>query len=257
MNKRNSSKILIKIAKKLGVFKAEDIETLTGYSKVEVTLLLEKLVLRKILKVENDVFTLIPQDEKPKRKTSDILSERKVLAFLVKKPKEVYFKRINDIVGYHEFYFAPIRIKNHIKKMLTVLKEAHGLSVEKQKEIFKRHGTSLKSYRKFRDEISQNGFINILSKYDYEPGEIYYFFKEYYLSIRRYTEDEAWELAIKRFERMLPQNIVVNRQNISSAQRMHNRLRKEYKGEGIEKFRKVNFSEFEVESILPYEIDDE
>ncbi|MFI3300454.1 MAG: hypothetical protein R3Y28_03440 [Candidatus Gastranaerophilales bacterium] len=255
MDKRRSPKIVMKIAKKLGVFCLEDVETLTGFSKVDTTWVLEKLVELKHLKYENNCYIYINKEPKIKEYNPPTDWTLEMLPFPIKKPKVMYLRRLNEIKGYANFYFAPPRVKKPIHRILTVLKEGHGAGSKKLAQILKKHNMATATYYKYRDEISQNGFDNILKKYDYEPGEIYYFFKEYYLTTKKYTEQEAWELAITRFEKMLPYNMVVDRKKISSPTQMLKRLKNEYIGQGLKKFRIADFSQFDLESIIPYEFE--
>lgn len=242
-----------KIAKKLNTFQAEDIEVLTEAPKIEVVSTIEKMISKGVLKSNNDIFTLVPKTIKPKKKEDNFninkqISSIKVLPFRPKKPKEVYLRHINEMDGFANYFFATQARKDKIKRILTVLKESHGLSNEKLKEVLKKHQMGEKRYFKYKNEISRNGLKNLVEARNAEPGEIFYFFKEYYLSTKKYTSEEARELAILRFERLI--GMKINHHKITIAHFMLRRLKKEYSNEEIERFRTVNFSEFDVEKMF-------
>ena len=103
-------------------------------------------------------------------------------------------------------------------------------------------------YLKYKREISENGLVNLVGSSTREPGEIYYFFKEYYLSPKQLTIIDARELAIQRFERLIKMRI--NRNRVTRAKVMLRWVQQEYTPEQIEKFRNINFSEFDTEKIF-------
>lgn len=129
-----------------------------------------------------------------------------------------------------------------------MLKETQGLRGSKLSQVLKKHEMSIKAYRRYKKEICQNGLVNLVGNDSAEPGEIYYFFKEYYLSPKKLNIDEARELAIQRFERLIKMQL--NRGKITTAWTMYKRLKQEYTIEQIEKFRNYNFSEFDTEKMF-------
>lgn len=132
--------------------------------------------------------------------------------------------------------------------MFRILKETQGKSDNALKLALKKERITLVKYTRFKNEISKNGLVNLVGAKTKEPGEIYYFFKEYYLSPKQYSLAEARELAIQRFERLI--KIKINRAKITTAKTMFRWMRKEFSKKQIEKLRNINFSKFDTEKIF-------
>ncbi len=253
MTRKKATKLEIKIitiAKKLKTFTVDDIEVLTECSKFEVAEMLELLVHRNKLKESDGYYVYIPQKLR-KHEDKEICNDDSLihsLPFKTKKPKEIFIKRINDLDGFVDYFFATPKVKERIKRIFKVLKETQGLRGSKLMQVLKKHEMSIKSYRRYKKEICQNGLVNLVGNDSAEPGEIYYFFKEYYLSPKKLNIDEARELAIQRFERLIKMQL--NRGKITTARTMYKRLKQEYIIEQIEKFRNYNFSEFDTEKMF-------
>ncbi len=116
-------------------------------------------------------------------------------------------------------------------------------------KVVKDYGISIRSYYVYKKEILTNGLSNLaLSKRKTEPGEIFYFFKEYYLSPKKYSAAEARQLAINKFEQMTGIDMFCS--VVSSSSTMYKKLLQEYSSEDIQKYRTPNFSEFDMESFL-------
>ena len=221
------------------------------------------MVKKGYLKEESDCFIYLPPKitDPKKSQSKEAIIERFLknpeklnqniytLPFQVTKPKEIYFRHINEMEGFAEYFFATPKVKAKIKKFLIILKETHGLKGNELSEVIKKHKISRKTYFKYKKEIIQYGLKRIAtSSGTKEPGEIFYFFKEYYLSYRKYTADEARELAILKLENLIDEQLDRNR--ISGAYQMLRRLNKEYSKEDIDKYRTANFSEFDTEHIF-------
>lgn len=112
----------------------------------------------------------------------------------------------------------------------------------------KKENITYTKYTRFKNEISKNGLANLVGTETREPGEIYYFFKEYYLSPKQYTAVEARELAIQRLERLI--KIKINRAKVTTAKTMLRWVHKEFYQKRIEKLRNINFSKFDTEKIF-------
>lgn len=254
MTRKKPTKLEVKIitiAKKLKTFTVNDIEVLTECSKLEVMKTLEYLVSKNKLKENDEYYVYIPSKMKNHCKNKISCNENSLihsLPFMPKKPKEIFIKRINDLDGFVDYFFAPPKVKEKIKKIFNILKETQGLKGGTLRESLKKHEMSVKSYNKYKEEVCKNGLINLVGKYTSEPGEIYQFYKEYYLSPKGLTSEEARELAIQRFERLI--KIYLNRGKITSSSAMLKRLKQEYKDEQIEKFRNYNFSKFDTEKMF-------
>lgn len=235
---------------KLNIFTVEDLEILLEKSKIEIIPILEKLTSKNIIRDNGDSYIYIPQISKSKEKTieSDSDCMRHMLPFQVKKPKEVFPKYINELDGFIDYFFAPPEIKQNIKDMFKLLKQTQGMNERELKKTLKTANITLNKYNKFKYEISRNGLINLVGSETREPGEIYYFFKEYYLSPKQYSLSEARELAIQRFERLI--KIKINRAKVSSAKTYIRWVKKEYSDNKIEKFRNLNFSRFDTEKFF-------
>lgn len=253
MPKSNLEIKIEKIARKLNIFQAEDIEILTEASKTDIVSTIEKMVSKGILKSDKNSYIFIPKMSKSKNKQENSNPRNsecsfKVLPFRPKKPKEIYLRHINEMDGFVDYFFATQARKNKIKRILSILKETHGVCKKKRTEILKKYKMAEDTFTRYKNDISKNGLVNLVGKGEHEPGEIFYFFKEYYLSTKKYTAEESRELAILRFERLIGARI--NRNKIMLAHWMLKRLKKEYKKDEIEKYRTPNFSEFDVEKLF-------
>lgn len=238
--------------KKLSIFTLSDLEILLEKSKIEIIPILEKMISKHIIKDNGDSYTYIPASNKSKVKHTQSAntyeSLHKMLPFRVKKPKEIFLRNINELDGFVDYFFAPPSVKVNIKNMFKILKQTQGKSGKALDIALKNANISLSKYTRFKNEISKNGLVNLVGSETREPGEIYYFFKEYYLSPKQYTIVEARELAIQRFERLI--KIKINRAKITSAKTMSNWIHKEYSKKQIKKFRNINFSQFDTEKMF-------
>ena len=238
--------------KKLCIFTLSDLEILLEKSKIEIIPILEKMISKNIIKDNGDSYIYIPPSNKSKSK--DIQSENtyeslhKMLPFKIKRPKEIFLRNINELDGFVDYFFAPPSVKENIKNMFKLLKQTQGKSRKVLDIALKNANISLSKYTRFKNEISKNGLVKLVCSETREPGEIYYFFKEYYLSPKQYTIVEARELAIQRFERLI--KIKINRAKITSAKTMSGWIHKEYSKKQIEKFRNINFSQFDTEKMF-------
>lgn len=249
--KRALEKQIEVVAKKLSIFTLDDLEVLLEKSRLELIPCLEFLVSRNILKQEDNSYIFIPPKTKSVKTEESGTQEDSLvhcLPFRPKKPKEVYLRNINEMDGFVDYFFAPQFIKNRIKTMFKVIKEAQGKKGNKLKEILDRNNVSMERYKKYKYEFTNNGLVNVLGKSTQEPGEIFYFYKEYYLSPKQLSSNEAWELAIQRFEKLI--KLRLNRSKITPPKTMYSWLRQEYTTEQIEKFRNYNFSEFDTEKLF-------
>ena len=237
------------ISKKLNIFTLDDIEVLTEKPKIEILPVLEILVSKKRLKYENETYIYIPRTVQQKTQKAENKTESFIhsLPFRPDKPKKVFLKNINQLDGFVDYFFATKSIKDRIKRIFTTLKQAQGLKGEALYKILRENNMPFKSYLKYKKEIAQNGLVNLLSPYMQEPGEIFYFYKQYYLSPKKLCRDDARELAIQRFEKLIKMHL--NRGKITSAETMDKWLKKEYTKEQIKKFREINYSEFDAENM--------
>lgn len=239
------------VAKKLNIFTINDLEVLLEKTKLELIPYLEFLVSKNLLKYDNNSFHYIP----PKSKSNkiEILDNKEdslihCLPFRPKKPKEIYLRNINEMDGFVDYFFATKATKDRIKKMFKVVKEAQDKKGDKMNEVLKRNKISFQCYQKYKNEFSKNGLINLLGNSTQEPGEIFYFYKEYFLSPQQLTSEEAWELAIQRFEKLI--KLRLNRCKITRPSTMYKWMKQEYTDEQIEKFRIYNFSEFDTDKLF-------
>lgn len=249
--KRKLEKDIEIVIKKLNIFTINDMEILLEKPKLEIVPILEKLVSKNILKNDGNSYIYVPPAQKSKKKSSGKDSSENLiqtLPFQPKRPKEVYLRHINEIDGFVDYFFAPPKVKNNIKTMLKILKETHGLKGNKLKAVLEKYNITMKKYVRFKNEISKNGLVNLVGSDTREPTEIYYFFKEYYLSPKQYSAAEARELAIQRLERLIKMKI--NRGRITSVKTMNRWVQEEFTQKQIEKFRNINFSEFDTEKIF-------
>lgn len=236
------------VIKKLNIFTLEDIEILTEKSKIDIIPVLEKFIDKKILKYENGAYTYIkttvPKKEKKERNPA---YEMHTLPFKVVRPRETFVKNLNELDGFVDYFFATPVTKKKIKGIFKLLKETQNYGEKRLLQILKKHDISLKTYNYYKKEISQNGLVNLIGEPNHEPGEIYYFFKEYYLSPKGLTTDEARELAIQRFEKLI--KIHLNRCKITGSGTMYKWLQSEYSDRQIERYRMLNFSKFDMDTI--------
>lgn len=239
------------VAKKLSIFTFNDLEVLLEKSKLELIPSLEFLVSKNILKHEDNSYIFIPPKIKVNKSQESNNQENSLihcLPFKTKKPKEVYLRNINEMDGFVDYFFAPQYVKNRIKTMFKVIKEAQGKKGNKLKEILDKNNVSMWQYKKYKYEFTNNGLVNVLGTSIQEPGEIFYFYKEYYLSPKQLSSNEAWELAIQRFEKLI--KLRLNRSKITPPKTMYGWLKQEYTTKQIEKFRNYNFSEFDTEKLF-------
>lgn len=249
--KRALEKQIEIIAKKLNIFTLDDIETLLEKSKLELIPSLEYLISKKILKNEDNCYIYIPPKTKTlKNEQADNNQDSLIhcLPFRPKRPKEIYLRNINEMDGFVDYFFAPQYVKDRIKMMFKVIKEAQGKKGNKLKEILDKNNVSMDRFKKYKYEFTNNGLVNVLGKTTQEPGEIFYFYKEYYLSPKQLSSNDAWELAIQRFEKLI--KLRLNRSKITPPKTMYGWLKQEYTTEQIEKFRNYNFSEFDTEKLF-------
>ncbi len=239
------------VAKKISIFTLDDIEVLLEKSKLELIQSLEYLVSKKILKFEDNCYIYIPpkiKKEKVEQNNNEENSLIHCLPFKTKKPKEIYLRNINEMDGFVDYFFAPKYIKDRIKTMFKVIKEAQGKKGNKLKEILDKYNVSIWQYKKYKYEFTNYGLVNVLGSSTKEPGEIFYFYKEYYLSPKQLSSNDAWELAIQRFEKLI--KLRLNRSKITPPKTMYGWLKQEYTSEQIEKFRNYNFSKFDSENLF-------
>ena len=244
-------KNIMTIAKKLNIFTLNDAAILTEKQKAELIPVLEVLVSKKYLRQEEENYIYIPKVLKEAAKSvskTDNDSMIQSLPFIPQKPKEIYLKSINQLDGFVDYFFAPKPIKDRIQKIFKVLKASQGLKGKKLLKTLKEHEMSIDTYRKYKNEIHQNGLVNLVGSKMQEPGEIFYFYKEYYLSPKGLTSEEARELAIQRFERLI--KIRLNRSKITNERTMRKWLNMEYSQAQIKKFREYNFSEFDTDKMF-------
>ncbi len=237
------------VIKKLNIFTEEDIERLTGKPKTEIIPVLESLVNKRILKYENNTYTYIPQiiSQPKKKKERNPAYEMHTLPFKVVRPRQTFVKNLNELDGFVDYFFATPATKKRIKTIFKILKQTQNYGEKRLLQVLKKNNLTLDTYNYYKEEISKNGLVNILGESTKEPGEIYYFFKEYYLSPKGLSIDEARELGIQRFENLI--KIHLNRGKITSANIMYKWLLEEYPESRIAKFRLLNFSKFDMESI--------
>lgn len=249
--KRTLEKQIEVVAKKLSIFTLNDLEVLLEKPRLELIPSLEFLVSKKILKHEDNSYIFIPPKNKAIKVEEPNNQENSLvhcLPFRPQKPKEIYLRNINEMDGFVDYFFAPKHIKDRIKTMFKVIKETQGKKGNKLKEILNKNNVSMDRYKKYKYEFTNNGLVNVLGKSTQEPGEIFYFYKEYYLSPKQLSSNDAWELAIQRFEKLI--KLRLNRSKITPPKTMYNWLRQEYTTEQIEKFRNYNFSEFDTEKLF-------
>lgn len=265
---KNNKKIgndIIKIAKKLNIFTVQELEVLLEKPAVEIIPVVENLVKQKVIKKEDNsyifvqiesIFPLQQTDNKPVKQKYNYNREYKdrlplkTLPFKPEKPKEIYFRHINEMEGFKEYFFAPQPRKDYIKNIMRILKEAHFLKGKALEKFLKANKMTVSKYNKIKSDIVLNGLKTLLEKRrkPQEPVEIYYFFKEYYLSPVKLSAEDSRELAIQRFERLT--NMHIGREYIRKSCTMLKILQTEYSDDDIEKFRNPNFSEFDVENMF-------
>lgn len=172
--------------KKISIFTLNDLEVLLEKPRLELIPSLEFLVSKKILKQENNSYIFIPpknkviKAEEPNNQENSLVH---CLPFRPKKPKEIYLRNINKMDGFVDYFFAPKYIKDRIKTMFKVIKEAQGKKGNKLKEILNKNNVSMDKYKKYKYEFTNNGLVNVLGKSTQEPGEIFYFYKEYFFHL--------------------------------------------------------------------------
>lgn len=263
-NKKLGSEI-IKIAKKLNIFTIRDVEVLLEKPAIEIIPIVEGLIKQKIINKDDNsytyiqtenIFPLSQSETKPTKQKYNYNREYKdrlplkTLPFKPEKPKEIYFRHINEMEGFKEYFFSPQPRKDYIKNIMQILKVAHNLKGKKLENFLKENNMTVSHYKKLKLDISLSGLKTLLYKRrkPQEPVEIYYFFKEYYLSPVQLSAMDSRELAIQRFERLTGMNIC--RDHIRQSDYMLQMLKTEYSKEDIERYRNPNFSEFDVENMF-------
>lgn len=253
---------IIKIAKKLSIITVHDIEVLLERPPLEIIPAIETLIGKGYLKKEENSYIYI-KDIKPlpvpssgnksknnhNKKYKDRLP-LKVLPFKPQKPKEIYFRHINEMEGFKEYFFAPQKVKDYIKNIMRILRTAHNLKYKKLREFLKENNLTVSAYEKLKTDIAVSGLRTLLGRKRnaQEPAEVYYFFKQYYLSPVKLSAEDSRELAIQKLERITGMRI--GREYIRIHDVMLKDLKEEYTKEEIEKFRTPNFSEFDVENMF-------
>ena len=239
------------VFKKLNIFTIEDLEMLTEKTKLEIIPVLERYIEKNKLKQENETYTYIYKsatEKKPKvKKEKDPSYEMHTLPFKVVRPRTTFVKNLNELDGFVDYFFATPKIKKRIKTIFKILKETQNYGEKRLLQVLQKNDLTIEKYNYYKNEISQNGLVNLVGESTKEPGEIYYFFKEYYLSPKGLSIDDARELGIKRFENLI--KIHLNRCKITSAKTMYRWLLEEYTESQIAKFRMLNFSKFDMNSI--------
>lgn len=240
------------IAKKLNIFTLADLEVLVEKPRIDILSVLESQLSKNFLKQDGNSYIFVPKTVKSVKKEyvkdNREFSLIHCLLFQPKKPKEVYLRNINELDGFVDYFFSTKATKNKIKRILKILKDSHGLKGYKLRECLRENRISIETYNKYKNEIAKNGLINLVGNSTQEPGEIFYFFKEYYLSPKKLTIAEARELAIQRFEKLIKMRL--NRGKITKASIMLRWLQQEYNSKQIEKFRNYNFLEFDTENMF-------
>ena len=239
------------IAKKKSIFTLNDIEVLVEKTKLEIIPVLNLLISKKRIKQDGETYIFIPPKAKKvenKEEGLPVDSLIHTLPFRPVRPKEVYLRNINQMDGFIDYFFSTPATKRRIKRILKLLKDAHGKKGVELEKILKEHNTILKTYQNFKKDVSDNGLKNLVGATTQEPGEIFCFYKEYYLSPMGLTSIEAWELAIQRFEKLIKMRL--NRSRITRHDTMLKWVKKEFSQEQIEKFKNYNFSEFDVENMF-------
>lgn len=239
------------IAKKLNIFTIEDAEVLLEKSRIEIIPELEKLVSRNKLKQEDETYIYIPRKVKKTNNVIPLFDDKTIIEYLpfkVKKPKEVHVRNINNMDGFVDYFFATQATKDRIHEMFKVFKAAEGKSGEKLEKVLKKHNYTIQKYLKLKNEVARNGLVNLVGTSTNEPGEIFYFYKTYFLSPKKLSSQEAWELAIQRFEKLIKMRL--NRSKITRPSTMYKWMRQEYSLEEIHKYRNYNFSKFNTDNIF-------
>lgn len=239
------------VFKKLNIFTIDDLEMLTEKTKLEIIPVLERYIDKNKLKQENETYTYISTPTTTTKsknvKERNPAYEMHTLPFKVVRPRTTFVKNLNELDGFVDYFFATPTTKKKIKNIFKVLKQTQNYGEKRLLQVLKKNDLTIEKYNYYKEEISKNGLVNLVGDSTKEPGEIYYFFKEYYLSPKGLSLDEARELGIKRFENLI--KIHLNRGKITSSKTMYRWLLEEYSETQIVKYRMLNFSKFDMGSI--------
>ena len=126
------------MAKKLCNFTLNDAEVLLEKPRIDIIPMLEIMVNKGSLKYEKEVYTYVPKElikctSEKSSDSTDINSLIHCLPFKPVKPKEIYVRKINELDGFVDYFFATPPIKERIKKMFKILKDSHGMKGKKLK----------------------------------------------------------------------------------------------------------------------------
>ncbi len=258
MQKRELKKKILTIAKKMNICTVDDIEILTGCLHFEVEKMLYEFTQKGVLEKKNDCYIYTPttlEKEKAIKENlkiqEDLLINDKPFPFKPIIPREVYFRKITDIEGYNNYFFASASTKARIQKMMQIMREVHGLDSYEREIALKKFKVSPKTFNNYRREFLRNGFKNVPTLGGKAtPPEVYFFFKEFYLSYRRYTMEEARKLAIEKFKKLY--NLKAIDRKVEPAKVLYRRVLREYSKTEIKKYRMANFSEFDLDEFIKH-----
>ncbi len=246
-----------KIAKKLGVFTLNDIQTLMDESITKILKSLDFLTFRNIIKKEEDCYIYVAP--KPRTATKKKIAKPKneddffieATEPKVKTPRQVYIKKFGHLKGFIHFFFSDLYERKKVIEQLKLLKDAEKYTGGRLQEFLNKKKVSLSKYNKLKAGVTLYGFEYILDGHMLEePIEVYNYFKEYYLSPLCLNEKQALMLAISKFSRLI--DVKIPMECYSSYTHYLNKLRHEYRKDEIIKFRTYNFSKIDVESLEEY-----
>ena len=276
MNNDNKINILDKqiekAARKLNIFSFNEIANIIDAKKTDIVRVLNKLIDKGIIKKHRDGYIVVPPKEQnvyfsPNCTQEDINSyfgntnegaknpEKNEIDILIdnltpKKvtPKEIYIKNFGDIDGYYKYFVSPKEVREKILFMLKSLKHTQGKSELYIQDYCSRNDIVYSSYKQAVNLLPRFGFSLFLQEYDLaDPLELYEYFKEFYLTPYNLSATEALELAHKKFEDYL--DVEVEWKYFKGPFYYLRRVLKEYSTQDIRKFRKYNYSEFDLESM--------
>lgn len=260
-----------KIAKKMSAFTYRDVEMITEESKENIEKAIKKLVKKNFIKEQNGKYVCIPKGPETERVfynedyvkslearidyLNKVLKDQKELDILLQNmtpdtfvPQEIYIKHFKDVDGYCNYFFAPVKTKKYIFKIVKALKETQNLAHWEVIDYCLNNDISIEEIYGGRFALYTYGFnFYITDEKPTEPEEIYTLFKRAYLTPDCLSASEAKVQAVYQFGQKIDYPIYWK--NFRHPLAYLRQLLQEYTKDEIRKYRTPNYAEFNLEEI--------
>ncbi|MDD3014338.1 MAG: tyrosine-type recombinase/integrase [Candidatus Gastranaerophilales bacterium] len=228
---------ILKLAKRLNKFNVDDIAILAEIESNEIEYILQDMVLENNLKADNNgnylylekVISKVPFVKKESRQINE---------------PDVLYKGIQDYLN------ASYTTRKRVDRGLKIMEMTNGLAGQALKDFLNSwnkdnpdESFSLKNVQTLRRNFNKEGIKGLIPKnasrldiLEY-PEEIFLFFKDFYMSHKKYSVQKAYELAIENYKQTHPDfdELVLPKSN-----GLYKRLRRFYTKEEIN-YQRNNF----------------